>query len=378
MKILIRTLDIFSKKNERNIYQRRNGVLATRLYLITVIASLGVLGLFNALTSRVTPITVLSPSQSEFDSLYSLYSDSLRCPCKNISFPYKSFVSLEPQMHSVCANQFLNDIIGVADSRLLSSLLRCLHDLCQLANRTLNHSITQFLLTRYISGQLVSPNFLLTQTKLVVDEYITSTSNIFVQTFDAAISYIHSNQLLSALLTSYDISLPESGRSGIVTRPRTYQNGSCNCQSNASCTEESSVLPNFHIGCYIIDAVRQSSLQCFFDTACMTAVFNSTVTLPIDRINSTSANIDELLGKLFVNTWGEIKPSYTDYFIACQPTSCVYSLVERHHLLLVITIIISVFGGLSNLLRIAVPILVKSLRKFLLRRRQQLVQPINQ
>ena len=378
MKILVRTLDAFSKKNERNLYKRQSGVLATRLYILTLITSLIVLTLFSALTTRETPITVLSPSQKEFDSLYSLYSASLRCPCKKVSFPFQSFMSLEPQMHSVCNNPFLNDLITIADSRLLLSLLRSLQDLCQLANRTLSYSIPQFLLTRYVSGQLVSPNFLLAQTNLLVNEFITTTSSRFVQTFDATSSYIQSNQLLSALMSNYDVLLPNNETGTIMTQPRTYRNGSCNCQTNASCTEESLVLPNFHIGCYIIDALRQSSLACFFDPACMTTWFNLSVTLPMDTPDSMSRTIDELLGSIFVNTWGKTEPSYEDYFATCQPTSCVYSLVERPHLLIIVTITISVFGGLSNLLRIVAPLLVKLLRRVLSRRRQQLVQPINQ
>ena len=326
LKILLRTLDTFSKKNERNIYKRRSGVLATRLYILTLITSLIVLTLFNALTTRVTPVTVLSPSQKEFDSLYTPYSASLRCPCKKVSFPYQSFMSLEPQMHSLCNTQFLSDVTHVADSRLLLALLRSLHDLCQLANRTLSYSIKQFLLTRYVSGQLVSPNFLLAQTKLLVNEFITSTSSMFVQTFDATSSYIQSNQLLSALMSNYDVLLPNNGTWTVVTQPRTYRNGSCNCQTNASCTEESLVLPNFHTGCYIIDALRQSSLACFFDPACMTARFNLSVILPMDTTDSMSRSIDELLGNIFVNAWGKTEPSYEDYFAACHPTSCVYIL----------------------------------------------------
>lgn len=373
--MLITTLDIFSKKNEMNIYRRQNGILATRFYVIILVLTLFILGLFNALKPEMTLITVNNLSPSEFSLLYRSHADTLRCPCTIVSYPYKSFIKIRPQLHPACNSTFLRELSYAIHSDLSLAFLRALNDLCRLANRTVHHSLTEFLSTRYVSVLLTSPDYLVSQMRVLTNEFIKSTSINFVRTFDATSAYIQSNQLLSALMTNYDILFANDlAPMLIATSARIYQNQSCDCQANASCTEEFSTLPGFRLGCYVFDALRQSDLHCFFDEECMMNISNSTMTLSIEHNDSTPMTVNELMSKVFVNTWEISELNYTDYFNACKPVSCTYSFVGRRNLLLVITIIIGIFGGLSDLLRLLIPVVVKIGRKINVVRRQRFIQ----
>lgn len=380
VKQIILTLNIFSRKNEVNMYKRRNGILATRFYIIILITLLVTLGLFNGITQYNTLITVASPSQTEFNLLYSGYPDTLRCLCKVESFPYGSFIQLEPQLHPICTGTLLIEISSKVNSQALFGVLRSLYDLCKIANRTIDQSLTQFFLTQYISTVLVAPDQLVSQTQAFIDELIKQTSINFVQKVNITINYIQSNQLMSALMTNYNIVMLNVTifEPSIVTTPRIYSNGACDCYADNLCSEDAAELPGFRVGCYIIEALRQSQLHCFSNETCMMSAFNSNKTLMMEGNINVSMSIGELINNVFVITWGIQPLNYADYFDICQPTSCTYLFVGRRNLLLVISIMVGLLGGLSNVLKLLVPTSVTIVRKIYLKHKQRFIQVWNQ
>ncbi|UJR07154.1 hypothetical protein I4U23_011442 [Adineta vaga] len=370
---------MFSKENEQNSFRKRSGILATRFYLLLLCISLIILSLFNTFTAQAELIQISYPSFDQFTYLNDRYSSNIRCSCKNISVPYISFMSLEPQLHYICTNQLLNNAAQQLNDRLSFALLSSLNNLCQLANRTLNNSLIDFLSTQYVSSQLTQPILFQSQVKVFIHEMLTLTTNTFIRKIKETNTYIHSNQLLSALMTNYDLQVKdEFNGQRISTVRRTYQNGLCDCQLNDTCSEESSIISGFRIGCYITDAVLQSNLQCFYNQTCMMTTFNLTEILSIEDMNySTSMTIDQLMNDIFITKWIKQEANYEKYFIACRPMLCIYSPAEKRNYWLVVTVTIAIMGGLSKILKIVVPFVVKIVRKIILYRKNYTVQPNN-
>jgi hypothetical protein len=53
---------------------------------------------------------------------------------------------------------------------------------------------------------------------------------------------------------------------------------------------------------------------------------------------------------------------FQQYFNSCAPDSCQYTNIQRHDFFLyIITSLIGLFGGLSSILRIIVPILLNTI-----------------
>ena len=90
--------------SEGNEQIRRDQVLATRVYLVLLFAILSILVLFTCLSTRNMVVIVPKPSVETYDRLNAAYSQTLSCPCEQISVPYSSFLSVEYQMHPVRAS----------------------------------------------------------------------------------------------------------------------------------------------------------------------------------------------------------------------------------------------------------------------------------
>jgi len=63
-----------------------------------------------------------------------------------------------------------------------------------------------------------------------------------------------------------------------------------------------------------------------------------------------------------IDTW-DSSIMYNRYYNECQPVQCTYSYKTRNDLILIITALVGLFGGLTTSLKIVVPRLVKMIRK---------------
>jgi hypothetical protein len=88
----------------------------------------------------------------------------------------------------------------------------------------------------------------------------------------------------------------------------------------------------FFVGCYALDALLHSSLECFFDSFCFTTVLSFFPTCNITNvdilyINQTGylplTSIEILVNNLFIEHWS-LKTSYSAYYSNCAPILCTY------------------------------------------------------
>ena len=174
-------------------------------------------------------------------------------------------------------------------------------------------------------------------------------------------------------------------------RPVAYENGTCSCAVSHQCSTPATLYDDagqvfytvsaIRLGCSILESVLQSSLECFYSLSCIDAL---TAALPlgettqdypfiipagafqaIDSSLSTFAvddTIEAIVKQMFINRW-MAKVSYAGFFQGCAPEKCSYTRHYRFDTLELITTFLSVFGGLSAVLRFLVPLVINVINR---------------
>ena len=100
-------------------------------------------------------------------------------------------------------------------------------------------------------------------------------------------------------------------------------------------------------GCYPLEALLQSTLQCFYDQQCIDpygnykALNSSSVSSRFD-VNTT---IEFILRELMVEKY-TTSMSYEKYFDECAPSVCNYSYSRRLKIIDIVEFLMELYGGL--------------------------------
>ncbi|CAF1308084.1 unnamed protein product, partial [Adineta steineri] len=143
------------------------------------------------------------------------------------------------------------------------------------------------------------------------------------------------NQLMTRLNTVFK---QNSTASELKTEPLKY--GECDCgTTNDTCTElikiyekvgftlkENYTIPNFFVGCYLIDALFLSTLECFYNESCMKGLLEyfPPVVEPwtVPALNSSLSQANKLIGsivdELMIDEWSAYA-NFTSYYHKCAP-----------------------------------------------------------
>ncbi|CAF0953880.1 unnamed protein product [Adineta steineri] len=153
----------------------------------------------------------------------------------------------------------------------------------------------------------------------------------------------------------------------------------CGCDRSSTCIAQSSIwssqanmetfyVPGFYIGCYVIEALLQSTLQCFYDQTCMDQLqlyLPSASPMNVTALNSSlpsqyfeNSTIENLLNKLMIEEWNSTQ-MYDRYYDECQPIECTYTVKTRNSVIYIITTMFGIIGGLITVLSCVVPQVVK-------------------
>ena len=175
--------------------------------------------------------------------------------------------------------------------------------------------------------------------------------------------------------------------------PSTYNNGTCDCSNKFTCTQQIVLkmnttyipVPGWYIGCYMIDSLLDSTLECYYNQTCIQLIYNSfsTVNLYGVQWNTSTpqpqslnvsqsligrfpmnSTIRDCLQELLVETWNPTT-DFNSYYEQCQPTGCSYTLNIRKDLLVVVTTLVGLLGGLSAALNVLAPIAVRIIYDFI-------------
>ncbi|CAF1096560.1 unnamed protein product [Adineta ricciae] len=396
----LRTLNLFeSSLTAKNEYELRNEKISTRIFMIMLIICILIIMIYTGQRNILHTREVTNPSYDLFQSLSLHYPQTLRCPCNNIAIPHKYFIHLHPQLHQICSSDFITqnwiDHIGSARGMYISEdfnymgalIFRTLASFCHRANETIMIALKTFNVIPLITTEAFAKNIFIGQINDIITGFQLSTELTYYQAMNFMEFFIQTSSPLPSLFSNVNIKL-HTWPPFFVYLPREYENGTCSCNTRSSCIEplilknrqinQSNTSSYFYIpglftGCYLTEAVRQSSLKCFYEPSCIRTieeflqapvVFNKSILSLNSSITSRfniSSTIDQLLSKAMTEKWKE-NISHIEYFYYCKVVFCTYTFISKFNIIYMITIFIGLIGGLTKVLRIVIPRCVKFIR----------------
>jgi len=203
------------------------------------------------------------------------------------------------------------------------------------------------------------------------------------------------NALLSAKLTNYLLRFPL--QQDIIIQIITRYYGACFCYSSSQCSFSSAILkpskpvvefylPGFYSGCYVIEALLQSNLECFYSQECINTL--QSYISPFSSKNFTALNsslsskyfrnstINELVNQLMIEEWN-VSVVYERYFNVCQPMRCTHTLETRNDVIYIVTTLFGIGGGLITALKLVLPRLMKLIIYYVKKQRTRLMPEVS-
>ncbi|CAF1140556.1 unnamed protein product [Adineta ricciae] len=391
--------------DEQRLYEER---ITTRFFIILLLISLTILILYTSLIDITQTDIVSSPTMTEYGELYSIYSQRLICPCTKISNNYGAFVQLNYTFHQLCSSALISQSwieylapysgrlnVTFIDFRALGTFIfQGLRGFCNSASQVIANRLMEFYSTQYVTASVISKEVFNSQMKSLTTQFISTMINDFLLSYSAIRFTTQANSLVSGQLTNYFL----VQRTDYYFLSWAYITYNCTCSSSARCSAWCGIvdpptstiffrMPGIKSGCYIIEALLQSDLRCFYDQTCINQLQSYLRLMPPINITaldkslpsnfSSNSSIAELLGHLMVEQWTPLIV-YEKYYHECQPYQCVYIYKTKNSVIGIITIIIGLIGGLITALRLITPRLVMFFRYKEIPERPQNVTNINE
>ncbi|CAF0778637.1 unnamed protein product [Didymodactylos carnosus] len=266
----------------------------------------------------------------------------------------------------------------VDDFRHIAGLFfQMLYSFCQLSLQTIDTALVTFNSTAFITPNLVPLAQFQVQTNQFVNQFTQNTARSFASTLSLINNMTQANMLVSGLLTDsistiypqyyyldyeyvYDRRDQEYNSTGIE----------CDCEETPYCIQQAVVYdsnsgknilfhtPGIYVGCYIVEALLQSDLQCFFDFDCLQSLLNalssaysnvSAIVLPNSTHYAADTPMQVIVQNLMVEEWNN-DTSYDSYFNICRPDHCTAMYVSRGNVVYIITTTIGLIGGLTKVM----------------------------
>ena len=403
----LQTLNLFaSPSSMNNPVDLHDQLLSTRLFICTLFLSTVILLVYVSAATVMETVTDNDPSLQQYIRLYSTRSTTLSCPCSKISINYAQFAHVQYTMHPLCNSVFVTDrfrddffptmrntetYLSTSDLRGLGlQTFQSLSIFCQMANRTITQGLDRLKANQYVTATVTSAQLFHSQTQDAFDQFLYSITKGLLSTLRTVRDINHANALLSGRLTNYDVREMFRGRHSEfdIIIPVSAEYSGCKCTHSPTCVEPGFIysdwpssqklfaVPGLYIGCYTIEAVLNSTVECFYNETCFNQFLshllgNSSMhILPLDRSllvrSSVQSTIQQLIDYLMVEKWN-FSFSFEDYYQQCHPKQCSYTYVTRNDAIYIVTTSFSLLGGLSTVLLVLVPFCVKQAR-FLIRR----------
>ncbi|CAF1412710.1 unnamed protein product [Adineta ricciae] len=380
----------FYSKHSRDRIRVYHGCLSTRLYLLTLIISICVIIIYLFMLVETVNENIPSPSIKEYQMLHEEYFSTLKCPCSQISIVYNDFLRIEVKYHEICSSDFIQPwwynrfpARNSSDTNLdffqfASSFFHALAALCELTNETIQYEIKRFLSTTFVNADVLSNDSFRTQINSLTNSFIQLTQIQFSYRIFLTQTLLHSNQYMSNTGRGVDLRMLLEFTDNlyyvyVITEPlyKVSKNETrCYCVLDSTCSYENEVF-SMQVGCTVMNSVLKSSLICWFNASCIDLVLTSfydghwLMNDPPSPLNSTlpsryslTTPMETIFNEMMVEEWN-ITFSYDSYFQECQPSSCSFTYEKKTDFVYLITIIISLFGGIHTILLLISPFIIK-------------------
>ncbi|CAF4359062.1 unnamed protein product [Rotaria sp. Silwood2] len=339
-------------------------------------------------SSRVVNITIQNPTADKFKKLYDQYPNTLKCPCSSLTVQYSEFANFQVTFHEVCQSPFIsqewiNEIyaanvsfIAPNDIRtLISNFWQLVRSFCSLTKSFLIAANSEF-----NSNNLVS---LLAQPQFIIEANIYTSLNFTLKTVVAKMKRymliyretILVNRAISSLGTNYFIYFNDYNGDPIAFAKATDFSDGCSCQHLNGCPRstmivddnesfDSMTVPGIMFDCLPLDATLSSSLECFYDSWCLSLIQNlSSSNMRLSPLNGKSrfernTTLTILLNELIIEEI-TVKYNFSSYYFICSPKYCQFSYTRRFDLSFVIAFVSSAFSAGLLIFKSITPFLVK-------------------
>ena len=382
--------------------------ISTRLFILSLSLSLTILLIYTAAVNIQKTVIVPNPSLDKYEQLYERYASTLACPCTHISVKYDSFIRINYTLHQVCksvyvTNEWYSFIALTVDQWHLVFDFRttglytfqALSSLCASIRIYTDVNILQFNLGVSLSASVIPELYLKAQSDAQIDQFISSTTASFLSSLNIIRNITESSIYLSALQTYFELDHEDDYITGYPTW-RNFGYG-CDCSTGYECSLQSAIhqnvslnsswpVPGFYTACFVSESLRISSLKCFYSQSCLAEVqarMESTRNTSLTALKSSETSrfspnttIGAILDQLMVEQWNR-SVIYEDYYAACQPSECRYTLTTKNDALYIVTTLIGLMGGLVAVLKCIVPRLVVFVAKHVRHRTVSPVQSMN-
>jgi hypothetical protein len=365
--------------------------------------------MYNSLINVTQTVNIKSPTMTQYLQLYSIYPQTLTCPCTQISISYGAFLDVQYTFHQVCSSFFITEDwfaylsttyqignVSTGDFRLRSpSIFQALNAFCGLINETISNRLAQFDSSQYVSAFVVPSQVLDTQAQSSISEFISSTTNDFLLSLSIIRNTTQSNALSTGPITN--VGFRTASSTGYVTFFFWTYDG-CNCMLSPTCASPAVIcdyacasalfiVPGFFCGCFTIESLLQSDLRCFYNQTCideMQSYFISSSPMNVTALDESlpsrflpNSTLQNVVDELMVEEWTR-SIMYENYFNECQPTECTYTHETKNSIIYIVTTLFGLTGGLTTALKLLVPRLVNFIASRIrtLRMRSAVVMPM--
>lgn len=269
------------------------------------------------------------------------------------------------------------------DRSLLSKYHQIINNICTTSKFIVEKALSNFNSTVLVSFFLLSRASIESQMNAIIEQLAQQTPLEYRRVLAGGANLLQGNLIPTTFSTDWLIEFGNVSNGYLLRNiPRMYANGTCNCVVSNDCQESMRigppdiVLPGLFVGCFPIDGLKISTLECFYSSSCINTILSyleyytlpdksppTNFTLPevlpllVNPLNksisshfSTTTPIGTMINELFIEEWKNIS-SYESYYVACAPTTCNYDYSERRGILYVITSLLALYGGLTVGLR---------------------------
>ena len=434
--VLTRTRQILSELNlfrsglddEQIVRHERR---STRLYLGLLIIALIVVVMYIGFGIKTVHVTVHQPSLLTYQTLKFKYSETLKCPCTQIAVKYGRFVQTQLIYHQVimktslslsssliisikiCRSAFItqdwilasfhanSSQIWPMDVRtMISAHAQFLRSVCTNTQRAIEYTLIGLLSSSLISTEVLPVPLVQLQVQ-ILEENLRSASKWQLSVVISFLRLITSStHFVTGLGGNSFLYIPSNtsvtANIGINVYQLDSQSAPCYCLSVSNCPVPGAIytvnqwptfgyynletLKNYSIpvkgmqmGCFAMDSALTSTLECYFDEACLNLLVSNASRFPVlsttvDKHFKPNDTVEYLVDELLVDQWG-VDMSFNDYYVECAPNICTYSYNERNDFFIIVTTMISLIGGLNAALRIVVPWIIQILTRLIRRYR---------
>ncbi|CAF1379037.1 unnamed protein product [Adineta steineri] len=388
--------------------------ISTRVYIVVLSISMCIIAMYTMFSDRHKPQLFLNPSQNDYNRLLTSYSESLKCPCKNISIEYKHFIQINTTFHAVCSSDFISKrwhdyLFGRAnwyyydrrDIRVRgASYFLFLSKLCQISQTTINNALNQFLNTTFINTHMISISEFDSQINDIISQFKNNTLIIFSRRLKLFRDTLNGNAFVSSYSLNWYFYREYNSTSDINPIQPVKMTNKCSCGTRSDCIDPGGVydtlnntakflIPGWNVGCSVVETLLHSTFECLYDQICLNSLLSNTEQYTFEHshyINISAMSflnhshfkpnttIQNIADELFVEEWNNIT-SYSSFYKQCNPQECSYKIERDNYFASISSNILGLYGGLTVVLRFSIPFVIEIIFKIRNRCRRNTVVP---